>query len=217
MTEVAELLPALEGRSPFISDNFIGFEPVTRAARLVLFQGLDDEIDRQSERWNEEDLALQSLGLDPGVGQVVVDHIKPENLHEGPHRSLLEQPIEAFPNCSVMAYVTIPSGEQFDQFDTSDITLFAETMVIAGPVPKGQEVPFETIVHRRIQRTTEAVNAVIKRSGTLLGTVNPIQSMPRGGIGNSSWLRPQEKGSGPRYLWHGSRLQYTLQRHAHFN
>jgi hypothetical protein len=188
MTEVAELLPALEGRSPFISDNFIGFEPVTRAARLVLFQGLDDEIDRQ-----------------------------PENLHEGPHRSLLEQPIEAFPNCSVMAYVTIPSGEQFDQFDTSDITLFAETMVIAGPVPKGQEVPFETIVHRRIQRTTEAVNAVIKRSGTLLGTVNPIQSMPRGGIGNSSWLRPQEKGSGPRYLWHGSRLQYTLQRHAHFN
>lgn len=195
-------------------EMLIGFEPTSRAARLVLYENLDAEIDRQQARWLEADLELQRLGLDPGVGQVEVDRVPAANLFEGPHKSLLESPVERFPNVSVAAYMTVPSAEQFDQFDTNDLTLFVESMAIAGPVGEGQEVVYETIVHRRIQRMTEAVAAVIRQSGTLLGTVNPIQMPPRGGVGNASWLRPKEKGAGPRYIWQGSRLQYTLQRHA---
>jgi hypothetical protein len=53
----------------------------------------------------------------------------------------------------------------------------------------GTEVAHETIVHRRIQRTTEAVNNVIRRDATLLGTVLPQQAPCRGGIGASRGSR----------------------------
>lgn len=197
-------------------ETIIGFEPLSRATRLILFEQLNDEIDRQAERWDMADLALQELGLDPGVGQIEVQHVEPGNFFEGPHKSLAESPPDRFPNVSAAGYMTIPAAANFqlDQVDVNDLTLFVETMAIAGPVPKGQEVAFETIVHRRIQRTTEAVAAVIRRSGTLLGTVNPIERPPRGGIGNPSWVKREKAGAGPRYLWQGSRLQYTLQRHA---
>lgn len=214
--DTINLADALVGNRGFL-EPLIGFEPVTRAARLCLAQYINDEIDAQSEKWASEDLALQALGFDPGVGQIEVEHISSEHLHEGPHLSLLRADIEAFPNCSVMAYQVSPSGEQFDQFDNVDLVLFAETMVIAGPVTAGQEVAWETIVHRRIQRTTEAVNASILRDRTLMGTVTPIQSIPRGGVNNSSELKPKEGGKGPKYLWQGSRLQYAIQRQAHFS
>jgi hypothetical protein len=211
----ADMLPfeALIGNRDF-PEVLLGFEPISRAARLVLLEGLNAEIDAQAERWAQADLALQSLGLDPGVGQVEVEHIAPGNIFEGSHKSLLTSPKERFPNVSVAAYMVVPSAEQFDQIDQLDLTLFAESMVIAGPVTDDQEVAFETIVHRRAQRMTEAVAAVLRRSGNLLGTVNPIQMPPRGGVGNASWLRKEKSGAGPRYLIQGSRLQYTLQRHA---
>jgi hypothetical protein len=204
---------ALIGNRDFIED-MIGFEPLSRATRLVLYEQLNDEIARQQERWALADLELQRLGLDPDVGQVEVEQIPTANFFEGPHKSLLTSPIERFPNISTAAYMTVPSAEQFDQIDQNDLSLFVESMAIAGPVPDGLEVAYETIVHRRIQRMTEAVAAVIRRSGTLLGTVNPIQMPPRGGVGNASWLGKKDKGAGERYLWQGSRLQYTLQRHA---
>lgn len=195
-------------------ENMIGFESLSRATRVILSRDLNEEIDHQSERWRAADLVLDGLGFDPGVGQIEVEHVAQGNFYEGPHKSLLSSPPELFPNVSVAAYMTVPSPEQFDQFDQNDITLFAESLAIAGPVPDGQEVAFETIVHRRIQRMTEAVAAVLRRSGNFLGTVNPIQMPPRGGVGNASWLRKEKKGAGSNYLIQGSRLQYTLQRHA---
>lgn len=210
MTAYADALIGNRG----LLEELIGFEPVTRAARLLLVRDLNDEIARQAERWGQEDLAVQSLGLDPGVGQVDVEAVADENFHEGPHISFLMAPPERFPNVSVMAYMTAPAGSQLlDRADTSDLTLFVDTMVKAGPVPSGQETAFETIVHRRIQRTTEAVNNVIQRDPMLLGTVLG-HGPPRGGIGQQAWVR--NDGTSPtRYLWHGSRLQYTLQRITH--
>lgn len=195
-------------------ESGIGLEPASRAARMLLVSRLNEQIDLWAERWRQADLALQDLGMDPGVGQVDVTHVAPENFHEGPHRSLAEQPPEAFPNVSVMAYMTVPSPSQFiDQAESSEITLFIETMAISGPVPDGLEVAHETIVHRRIQRMTEAVAMVVSADTTLLGTVHQMRTPPRGGVGNSSWIRRKDKGAGERYIWHGSRLEYTLQRH----
>lgn len=192
----------------------IGWEPLTRAAAIMLHEHLNDAIDRESARWKLADLQLAALGIDEGVGQVEIPHVLPANIHPGPRRSLIEAPPTKFPNVSVMGYMSVPSSSQFDQFDTSDLTLFVESMAISGPVPDGLELVHETIVHRRIQRMTEAVAAVFRQNPTLYGTVLPAQMPPRGGIGNSSWLRRQDNGAGPRFLWHGSRLQYTLQRHA---
>lgn len=209
MTALAEAV--IGTRSTLERD--IGFEEVARSVRLLLLRDLDAAIDLQNERWKTADLAAAQLQLDPGVGQIEVEKVPAGNLHEGPVRSLIEAPPTAFPNVSVMAYVTVPSPSQFDQLDSSDITLFVESMAIAGPVPDGQNLVFEKIVHRRITRMTEAVRSVIEGDPMLLGSAHGLQTPPRGGIGNQSWLRKQDKGSGPSYIWQGSRLQYTVQRH----
>lgn len=216
MTAVAS--HALVGNRGFV-EAMIGFETVTRAMRLVMAQGLNAEIDRQSDKWRAADLELQALGFDPGVGQVTVEHVDPSHLHEGPHQSFLKAPPEAFPNVSVMAYLVVPTSTSGfgDQLDSSQLTLSVESMVKAGPVGDGLDTAFETIVHRRIQRMTEAVNAVMRRNPGLLGAVAPIQEPARGGIGQQSWVRREEKGSGPRFMWQGSRLEYTAQRASTFS
>lgn len=203
---------ALVGNRGLI-EGLIGFEPVTRAGRLILAQQLNDELLVESDRWRAPDLALQEMGFDAGVGQVDLEPVQTANFHEGPHQSFLLAPPERFPNVSVMAYLSAPAGSQLlDQADTHDITFYVEIMVKAGPVAEGAETAFETIVHRRIERTTEAVNRVIRRNTTMLGTVLDQQLPARGGIGAQAWIRGGDKGTGPRYLWHGSRLQYTFQR-----
>lgn len=205
------LFPAALGNRA-IPDAMIGYEPVTRAVRLILGDRLNAEIARQSDAWDAADLALQQMGYDEGVGQVDIEPVNKTHLHEGPHESLLEAPASAFPNVSMMAYLHVPSASQhFSVFDSHDITLYVETMVKAGPVAAGTEVQFATIAHRRIQRTTEAVHAVIRADATLLGTVLPQELPARGGIGRQSWVKTDGE-AGKRYIWHGSRLQFTLQR-----
>lgn len=204
---------ALVGNRPHLESG-IGFEPAARAAKLLLLDRLNDAIDAQNDLWRRADEANDALGLDPGVGVIEAEHVQPQNFHEGPHKSLVEAPPEAFPNVSVMAYMTVPSASQFgDQVDSSDITLFVESMAIAGPVPDGLETAYETIVHRRIQRMTEAVASVIGSDPTLLGTVHYMSLPPRGGVGQNAWLRREGRGAGSKHLWQGSRLQYTLTRH----
>lgn len=207
------VVDAIPGDSHALQSG-IGLELVGRATRLLLLDNLNDEIDVQAARWNDADSALQALGADEGVGQVDVPHVEPGNFHEGPHKSLIEASPDCFPNISVMAYAAVPAATRsFDQADSSEITLFVETMAISGPVPEGLEVAHESIVHRRIQRMTDAVAIVVERDRTLIGTVQVMRTPPRGGVGNSSWLRQQGKGAGPKYIWHGSRLQYTVIRH----
>jgi hypothetical protein len=203
---------ALVGNTDLLEPG-LGFEPVGRAAMLLLFDGLNQEIETQQERWSEQDLKLQEL-TSGTVGQIDIEPIEGDHFFEGPHRSLVDAAPSAYPNVSVMGYSTQPKVTQYDQFDSMNMRLMVEVMVKAGPVPEGQEVDFETILHRRIQRTTEAVHIVVSSDRTLLGTVEPIQLPPRGGIAQQSWARREEKGRGPRYLWQGSRLEYALERQS---
>lgn len=194
----------------------IGFEPVGRAVSLLLLQRLNPAILVEDERWRAADSAWQQI-TGSTVGQIEVPQVPAANIHDGPRRSLIDAPVSAFPNVSVMAYMTVPSVSQFDQLDSSDITLFVEALQISGPAVEGSEVDHEAIVHRRIQRTTEAIKNVIEGDPTLLGTVHALSSPPRGGIGNSSWVNRTDDGAGARYIRHGSRLQYTATRHHHPN
>lgn len=213
--ELADITRAIPGDPRYLQTG-IGFEPASRAARLILLAQLNKEIEAQNLRWRDADLELDALGLDPGVGYVEAQPIETRDFHEGPKKSLIEAPPERFPNVTVMAYMTVPSASQFiDQGGSSDITLFVEAMAISGPVPDTDDMKMahETIVHRRIQRMTDAIAIVIERNPTLLGTIHELKTPPRGGVGNSTWLRPKSAGAGPKYIWHGSRLQYTTTRH----
>lgn len=209
-------LGALVGAQGFIG-SMIGFEPATRAMRLIMHDQLNDEIDAQAERWLAADLELQAMGFDPGVGQVEVEHVEDANLLEGPHQSYLISPPTAFPMVCVMAYLTRPSATSGfgDQVDSSQITLAIDAFVKSGPVAQGVEAAHETIVHRRIQRTTEAINAVMRRNPALMGAVAPVPSPPLGGIDQAMWLRRDADGP-DRYMLQGSRLEYQAQRAASY-
>lgn len=207
--------PALLDQTQHVPTT-LGFGEVGRAAWMLLFDNLNDEIDKQSDRWKEPDLALQEL-TGGNVGEVELEHVEPQNFHASPHKSIINAPPEAFPNVSVMAYATMPSTDPLDQIEGVQLRLYIECCAKAGPVTEGNEVDFETIVHRRIERMTEAVNTLVMRNKEILGVAHPgIELPPRGGIGQQSWVKHKEGNRGPRYLWQGSRLEYQLSRQAIF-
>jgi len=192
-----------------------GFEAVGRAVRLVLAGGLNDEIDRQQQRWLQADELFETAGFDAGLRAAGIDHVATDNIFGGPHKSLVASPLGRFPNVSVTAYAAraAPSNSLNDRMKAIEVTMLVETMVYAGPRTDDNALFVESLVHRRIERTSEAVIACIERSRTLLGTVDHVPQ-PSGGLVNASWTRTEdtEGASGAIYVLHGSRFQYALTR-----
>ncbi len=196
-------------------EDLVGFEVVGRAARLVIIDGVNAQIDAVQERWAAADDVFEAAGHDAGIVAEGVEHVSPENVFQGPHKSLLTSPISRFPNVTVSAYATRPgSGNpQNDVHRTLEISLLVELMVAAGPVDARGQLFFETLAHRRVERTSEAVLKTIGASQNLLGTVNPVGD-PRGGIVNSSWTKKSDGGREEIHVLHGARFQYALTRYA---
>jgi hypothetical protein len=208
---VAEMLIGNRG----LIEDLTGFEIVGRAARIVLIDGINSEISRQQERWKQADLEFEAAGYDVGIRAKGLENISSNNIFQGPHKSLSQSTLDRFPNISVIAYASRPGtgNTQFDQMDLVEISVIVEMIVKAGPVVEGQELFYESVAHRRIERTTEAVLTVIRRSRNLLGTVNTV-TQPRGGIVNSTWIRDTQDGQGDLYVLHASRFQYALNRQS---
>lgn len=197
-----------------------GFEVVGRAARLIVADGINDEIDRLQQRWFVADMDFEDQGFDIGVRDAGLEHIDVGNVFQGPHKSLAASPITRFPNVSVTCYATRPSGQNAlnDHMDVPELSLLMEVMVKAGPVPVGEELLYDQILHRRVERTSEAAIAVLARSRDLLATVDAI-SQPRGGIVNASWTRSEsmEGETGANYVLQGTRFTYALIRRVSRN
>lgn len=210
---MSAIADAIRGNRGF-PEALIGFEPVERAVRLLLGDRLNDEIAAHADTWHQADLQMQSLGFDNGVGQVDLEPVAAANIHGGKHETMMHAPPDRFPAVCVMAYQTAPVATSGfgDQIDSSQLQIQIEVFVKAGPVPDDESTwrAFETITNRRIMRTTEAVNAVLRRDPMLLGSTAGVQEPPRGGIGPQRWVdgKPGE----PRYMWQGAAIQYTAQR-----
>lgn len=194
-------------------EDLYGFEVVRRAAQIVLIGELDAEITYQQERWRAADQELEAAGIDVGVLAQGIEYVAKENIIGGTHKSLINSPMNFFPNVSVNAFAIRPGpgDEQFDHGEVVEVTLLVEVTVKAGPVKRGEERLHLALVHRRIERTSEAVLRTIADSGNLLGAVDSI-THPRGGISASSWSRDEGEGRGATYMLHGSRFTYALTR-----
>lgn len=209
---IAQMLVA--NRGPL--EDLVGFEVVSRAARLVLIDSVNDEIDRVQERWRAADLLFEEDGNDAGIAALGLDHISSDNIFQGPHKSLLGSPISRFPNVSVTGYAVRPgAGDALNDVHRNvEVSLLVEMIVVAGPIGEiGDDLFCESLAHRRIERTSEAVLAAIGRSQNLLGTVITI-GQARGGIVNASWIKRTDGGNEQAYVLHGARFQYAPQRQA---
>lgn len=204
---------ALVGNSPYL-ETIIGFEPPARAVELMMKSSLNAQLVEQMDYWAGADLDLQqSWGSE--LGETKLEEFDDKNIVAGPRRSVIEAPPDRFPALSAMSYITNPKVEQIDTYDTYEFRLFIEVFVKTGPITDPVLEQHEQILGRRIQRSTEAAHRVIWRDRTLMGTVREIHLPPRGGIGNQQWVKHADE-AGNRYLWQGSRLEYTLQRQARF-
>jgi len=183
----------------------VGLEELSRAVFLELYRGLNDQIAEEQARWQQAD---QDLATELGrpFEPITIEPIAPRNWHLGIRETLVEAPVDWYPNVAVMAYEASDAGEdmQFDQVDWYRDAVFIEIMT------KGED---EILVNRRTQRTADAAVKVLRRNRTLDGMCAPIPTRPRVVIGDI-FPRRAEAGAGTTWWWQGARIDYQIDKPA---
>lgn len=189
----------------------IGMERVTREVIVLLTNNLGAALDTEDAKWVTLDQQLATL-LHTDYVKCVSDKPSPENFHPGHRPSLIEAPIEGFPNVSAMAYQSLASSDIGDQYEGSKITLFIEAMVIDGPYDPqttGFQVQGEDLVNRKVQRMAEAIHNVMISNRTLGGIVFEINDVPIVLV-TECMRRREDLGHGADYFWQMVRFEYRI-------
>jgi hypothetical protein len=196
----------------------VGLEEIQRGAFYVLFDTLNDAIIKTNEAWLSAD---QSFAVHTGRPFVAteLESVLPDNFVDGHRPSLIDAPIENYPNVSVMAYraVPAPGTEQYDHQEKYRVNLVVETMV------KATEAEGAEMCSRRAKRMVQAVNTCLMNNPTLGGMVSGFDGTPtvsvtelftkkdRGGDASS---RGSRASYGPEWFWQGGRLEYVVRKEA---
>jgi hypothetical protein len=189
-----------------VSEPVVGMEIVQRGAFFALYEGLNTAIDA-IEAWmdpSDQDFATRT---GRAFSHVTVEHVQPENFHEGHNPSLAKSPIEGFPNVSVMAMSANPSTEDIslDQLSSYMNTIFVEILVRSSTD--------ETEVNRRIHRTVEAANFCLANNPTLGGVVSGLEGAPSIDI-SEVFVKQERTSYGPEWFWQGARIEYAVRKQA---
>lgn len=178
-------------------------EEIQRQAIKILYDNLNTEITNRSANWIVEDAAYYaSIGRSaPGF---TVETISAENFYPGVVPSLILAPIENYPNVSAYAWSATPTNSGDDVAEEYRIVLSIEVMV--------KSIDSELEANTRIQKTLEAIHAIMVKNPSINGTINTISppSMSSGDV----FVRRQEKSRGDRWFWQGGRLDYTGEKFA---
>lgn len=189
-----------------VSESLIGLEVVQRGAFLVLFEGLNNAITQMSNYFDTSD---QELAAKTGREYVAVpvEQIDLGNFYEGHQPSLINAPMEGFPNIAVMALRVTPNEDDavLDQATAYRTIVFVEVLV------RSENNEDET--NKRIHRTVEAVNFCIQNNPTLGGSVSGIEGAPTIDI-SEVFTRKEQTAYGPEWYWQGARIEYSAAKYA---
>jgi len=185
----------------------LGLEELARQTLIILMRELNQEIEYQEQRWapKDEELAnLQGVEYTP----VEIERVEAWNFRVGHRPSLVEAPIENYPNVAVLAYSAAPSpaAEQFDQLEAFDDRLAVEIMC------KGFD---ESMVNARTQRTADAAYIVLARNRTFDGIIGEQGRVPSVMI-TDLFPRREGRGEGRQWWWQGARIDGTIVKHSPF-
>lgn len=205
-----------------IVDKGLGLERLQREAFVVLFKNLNQELELLNTAWATLDAELSTTtgrDFDP----IELEPVEPMNFHMGHRPSLINAPIQRYPNISVMAYQSrLESVNQIDQMHNLSNRLFVECMVKSPKYETTTEeattgqIEAERIVNARIQRVTDAVNNVIQSHRTFNGTTFEMGQVPDVLI-SDVFVRAEHTSMGQPWLWQGSRLEYQVSRLSHLD
>lgn len=191
-----------------VSTPLIGLEQIERAAFTLLVEKLNDALAEMESFMAQSDEDVATLLGRPHTA-TVLEPIELDNFHEGHRPSLIDAPVDAYPNISVMAVRAVPSPDDaaFDQLSSYRDVLFIEMMARANP-DEG-----EVVVNRRIKRMAEAVNGVLMGDQSLKGVVTGFESAPTLNI-SDVFTRKERTSYGQHWYWQGGRLEYTVRKEA---
>lgn len=182
----------------------IGLERLQRAAILQLATLLNDKIDDENTLWAARDTAFFT-SLYGAPRTITVEHVETTNFYAGHRPSLIEAPIERYPNCSAMAYTSTPKGSNDDHGEMLDLKLAVELMA--------KSVVDEEEVNSMIQRMADAAVQVFVNADFSFGGIVPVDGMPTVTLGDV-FVRREEKGRGTRWFWQGARLEFSVDKFA---
>lgn len=189
-----------------ISEPLIGLEQIQRAFLYQLMENVNGAIG-EIENWMA--LSDEELANRRGVpfAPTLIERVDPQNFVEGHRPSLIDAPIDNYPNIAVWAVRGAPSpeSESLDQLSVYSDTIFVEILV------KSQESEEE--VNRRIQRTVEAVNIAIAQDRSLGGLVTGLDGDPVVDL-SDVFTRKERTSYGPHWFWQGARLEYAVRKEA---
>jgi hypothetical protein len=192
-----------------VSTDRLELEQIGREVIVMLHTQLNDRIEDQAMFWGsrDEDFA-QRMGTDnPGV---VVESIPTDNFYVGSVPSLIEAPVDKYPNCAAYAYSASPQLSDDDNADIYEVRVAVEIMC--------KSVTDEQEVNSRVNRTLEAAHSVFRTegarelSGYIVGKVSATPIITVGDV----FVRREQKSRGPRWFWQGGRLEYRLERYVQY-
>jgi hypothetical protein len=187
--------------SGMLLDSSLGLEEISQRVLKILAAEINDEIDVQMAAADSRDQELAEILQRPYHGTTVLERIEPENMHLGHRMSVVEAPMEGFPNLCVMAWKADPLAQMgLDQVDFYNDQVYVEVLVKADD---------EDTVNKRAHRTAEAVHAVINRHRNLDGLVLDISDTPSVLV-SDLFPRREKAGSGATWWMQGARLEYAV-------
>lgn len=180
-------------------------EDIGRQTIKILYDNLNNKITSLSSGWATADAAyFTSIGrTNPGI---TVETIDSSNFYPGVVPSLINAPIENYPNVAAFAYLANPQISRDDNADFLTVALRIEVMV--------KSVNSELEVNSRLSRTLQAAQRVMMDNRTLNGLVLKI-GVPRETKGDV-FVRREEKSRGDRWFWQGGALEFTVDKFVNF-
>lgn len=178
-------------------------EEIQRQTIKILYDDLNTEITNRSAGWTTKDTTYYASIGRPAPG-FTVEQVDTENFYPGVVPSLIKAPIEKYPNVSAYAWQAVPTNSRDDTAEEYRITLAIEVMV--------KSITSELEVNSRIQKTLEAIHAIMVKNLSINHTVNtsnaPIKTM------GDVFIRRESNGRGPEWFWQGGKLEYVVEKYG---
>lgn len=196
-----------------------GSEQIQRAALYVLHKTINEAIGLVQAAWVASDTEHATVFGNTYI-PTILEPIQNKNFHEGHRPSLINAPVDRYPNVAVMAYraTPAPGTDLFDHQENYRVSLAVEVMV------KAMSEEGEEVCNRRAHRLVDAVHVSLMANTTLGGLVSGFDGTPTTSVtelftrkdrgGNDSGQRGARTAYGPEWFWQGGRLEYAVRKEA---
>jgi hypothetical protein len=185
----------------------IGLGQLAREGFIVLLQAVNEAIEQQNEYWKPYDEELSSLrSID--YEALEVEAVLPENFYLGHNPSLIEAPIDKYPNVAVDAdRAGSALSDDLDQAQMFGVSLYIEFMV--------KSEKSEEEVSARAARMLDAINVCMMSNRTLRGATHELGDTPTAQL-SDVFVRAGDTSYGERWFWRGGRLEYDVTKVSQF-